>query len=234
MGFIGAGISAAADLAMTAAEIYAAKKAATKQWERNKEGATTAFERSQLAAGEQRDFSERMSSTSYQRTMKDMQDAGLNPMLAYSQGGSNAAPGAAATATAATAAAAKIPSLQGIGTRAAGLYLQEKKQKEEIGLINQQEKTANAQEHLYQNQSYKTAQEDTILQMQKWKYHREREFWKNSPFAQASMNARILGETATTATGALNNFKPFTKNSKLIRTDRRDILGGSRTTHQYK
>jgi len=59
-----------------------------------------AFEAGQVE--KQMAFQERMSSSSYQRATEDMRLAGINPMLAYAQGGASTPGGGAASGAAAT------------------------------------------------------------------------------------------------------------------------------------
>ena len=59
-------------------------------------GQRSANQQNRAIAREQMAFQERMSSSAYQRSMDDMRQAGLNPMLAYQQGGASTAGGASA------------------------------------------------------------------------------------------------------------------------------------------
>lgn len=70
-------------------------------------GGKSANKSSAASIKEQMDFQERMSNTEYQRTMKDMRSAGLNPMLAAKLGGASSPSGASMTFQNVGAAAAE-------------------------------------------------------------------------------------------------------------------------------
>lgn len=74
-------------------------------------------------AQKNRDFQERMSNTAYQRAMADMRAAGLNPILAYSQGGASTPGGGAASTGTLSGAMGTGYSYQGVQEASAGLKL---------------------------------------------------------------------------------------------------------------
>lgn len=100
-------------------------------------------------ASRQMDFQERMSNTAYQRAVKDMQAAGLNPMLAYSQGGAGTPSGAMATMQ--NALGAGVASAQ-MGSKV-GPEVQHLKA--QAGLLEAQTENQAAQGDLYRAQADK-------------------------------------------------------------------------------
>jgi len=111
---------------------------------------------------EQQRFQERMSNTAFQRSMADMKKAGLNPILAYQQGGASTPAGGLASAQAATMQNELDPLAEGISSAAS-----KAKEAEAIGLTAAQTKNTVSQTELNKANEALTKQLDAKAEQDK-------------------------------------------------------------------
>lgn len=154
-------LEVALGLGALAAGIYGADKAASGQEATNAQNMRIARKQMQFnrrEATKNRRFQRKMSNTQYERAMRDMRRSGLNPILAYKQGGAGTPSGAQATGAgiAAQNPDASYADLGNKAAQAAQTYLAAKAQKAQIANLeaNTQQATASAkslkaQEELY-------------------------------------------------------------------------------------
>lgn len=142
-------------------------------------------------------FQERMSNTAYQRSMMDMRNAGLNPILAYSQGGATTPGGMGASMQAATMQNTMDELGEGVSSAA-----QSAKDWETKDLVKDQAKNTQSQTELNKATEALAKQNEAVSAEQVKKVQEETE---NVRLQRPLIGAQTMSAAASAAAAAANS-----------------------------
>lgn len=177
----------------------------------DKAGSSAQNQAQAAAAQKQMDFQERMSNTSYQRTMADMKKAGLNPILAYKTGGASSPGGAqpnvvnemtgmSNSAKAATAAVAQLDNVRA-DTK---LKTSQQQTTDTDGAKNVQQWNLLQQEIKRARDLAHSAKAKADVDVMTSKLMTD---WLKTPAGKAFWKANIIGKSINPFSGPLNAIK---------------------------
>lgn len=228
-GSVGSGLSAALPYAQVGLQYFGQRQQDQANSARqlqaqafNARESERAYKRNLQGSREAMAFSERMSNTQYQRGMVDMRTAGLNPILAYKQGGASSPSGSAASGPAASS-----PTPQGAINRFGGVLSSALAAKQSIAQIAQTRAiTANTEQQTeLVTENTNSARSEALIK--DLEYQRARDYGGSIPGRIADTTVKVIQKGISNAAAARAWLNKLMRegSQNIMRFNEGDALG---------